>query len=291
MPQRYFEPFPIVTYANNIVVDITKRVALLDKVSSNPYVFYPYEITSNERPDQLSYRYYEDQYKSWILYLTNKIVDPYYEWYLHDIEFQQFIEKKYESLFNAQTKIKRYINDWPNQENIEVAGYNALTPSQRKYWQPVYGRNNRVISYNRKEVDWFVNTNHIVGYSVSNTSFIQDEICDIIFDNLHKGQGQVLKTTNKEVYIQHVNGYYTTSQGVSITNNCLIVGNESKVSTIFSNVVVTSSNIPDEEYVYWRPQTYFEYETEKNEYNKTIRVLDSDFKQIISDNLKDKMKE
>jgi hypothetical protein len=94
MAQRYFDKFPIITYSNTEVVDITRRVTMLDKTIQNPYVFYPYEIDSNERADQLSARYYEDQFKSWMIYLSNKIVDPYYEWYLSEDEFVNFIIKK-----------------------------------------------------------------------------------------------------------------------------------------------------------------------------------------------------
>ena len=85
-PDKYFDKFPIITYSNNSVVDITKRVALLDRVSRNPYVFYPFDLSGQERADQLSNRYYEDSYKSWVFYLSNKIMDPYYEWYLSEAE-------------------------------------------------------------------------------------------------------------------------------------------------------------------------------------------------------------
>ena len=60
MPERYFEKFPVITYSNNQVVDITKRVTLLDRVSESPYVFYPYDISNAERADHFSHRYYED---------------------------------------------------------------------------------------------------------------------------------------------------------------------------------------------------------------------------------------
>ena len=40
----------------------------------------------------------------------------------------------------------------------------------------------------------------------------------------------------------------------------------------------------------WTPVTYVEFETDKNEYNKTIRVLDSDYKDVIVENLKDLLK-
>lgn len=291
MPQRYFETFPKIVYNNNEAVDITKRTTILEKVSNNPYVFYPYEITSDERPDQLSYRYYEDQYKSWILYLTNKILDPYYEWYLHNSEFQQFIEKKYGSFYNAENKIKKFVNNWVNDESLQPEGYNVLLVSQKKYWEPQYGRNNTIISYKRKEIDWHINTNYIIAYAVNNKSFIKDEICDIVFDNYYKGQGQVLKSTNTHVFLQHVRGYFKTSQDVAISNSSFIIGNESNIKVPFTSLNVVASNIPIEEAVYWKAQTYFEYEVEKNEFNKTIRVLDNQFSQTISDNLVEKMKE
>jgi len=110
---RYFDKFPIISYANNQVVDITKRVAMLEKVSRNPYAFYPYDIVGDERADQLSSRYYEDSYKSWLLYITNKITDPYYEWYLTEREFLEFLEKKYGSIYTSsikriRSKVQRY---------------------------------------------------------------------------------------------------------------------------------------------------------------------------------------
>lgn len=102
---RYFDKFPVINYSNNTIVDITKRVALLDKVSRNPYVFYPYDIVSDERADQLSSRYYEDSYKSWLLYLSNKITDPYYEWYLTEKEFLEFIEKSMDLFTTVKPKL------------------------------------------------------------------------------------------------------------------------------------------------------------------------------------------
>ena len=106
MPNYFLiKKFPIIKYSNAYVVDITKRATLLDKVYNNPLVYYPYAISSEERADQLSFRYYEDPYQSWLIYITNKILDPYYEWYLSDGEFNDFIEKKYGSVYAAQSKI------------------------------------------------------------------------------------------------------------------------------------------------------------------------------------------
>lgn len=301
MAQKYFETFPLVTYSNTQAVDITKRTTMMKRVSDNPYVFYPYEITSNERADQLSARYYEDQYKSWMIYLVNNITDPYFEWYMSEKEFSDFLTKKYGTYYDAQTKISFYRNDWVGAENITVSAFNALPDGNKKYWEPTLGSSNRINGYKRKEIDWKVTTNKIISYTANTTTFsnytnkgtnfIKDEICNIVFDDYNIGRGQIASASNTEVFVKHVSGAYFTSNSVSITSNSYIYGTESKVNTKFISVYSCANNIPDEEVSYWTPVTYYEYENEKNEFNKTIRVLDSDYKQSMVDSLKTKMKE
>ena len=298
MAQKYFDKFPIVTYSNTEVVDLTRRTAMLDKIIQNPYVFYPYEISENERPDQLSARYYDDQYRSWIFYISNKIVDPYYEWYMSNDEFYNFIVKKYGNYYTAETRIKYYKNNWVGKEDISVNSYDALPAGEIKYWEPKIGASNKITGYYRKQNEWTINTNKILAYTVSNTSFVNDEVCTIYFDQYHSGKGQVVSyvvdtanTANSVVYLHHVSGDYYLSNTVQISNNVsYIYGHDSQVNTFFTNVICTANNIPDDEVIYWDPVTYVEYETDKNEFNKTIRVLDSDYKQIIADNLKDLLK-
>ena len=286
MADRYFDKFPVITYNDNKVVDITNRVALLDRVSRNPYIFYPYDLSDQERADQLSNRYYQDSYKSWLIYLGNKIIDPYYDWYLSQEELDEFVEKKYGSLYKAQTKIKYYRNNWEFQDNISKSDYNALTPSLQKYWEPNYGVGSSVLDYKRKEIDWSVNTNKIVSYSVSNTSFVVDEICNVNLQQDYIGKGQVIATTNNVVYLQHVYGSFYTNDEVSISANSYIYGTESGSNAIVTSVSAVANNISEEELVYWKPITYYEYENERNEYNKSIRLIDSSQAPKAVDNLR-----
>jgi hypothetical protein len=288
---RYFDKFPVITYSNNQVVDITRRVALLDKVSRNPYVFYPYDITSDERAEQFSSRYYQDAFKSWMLYLGNKITDPYYEWYLTEREFLEFLEKKYGSIFNAQQKVKYYRNNWESQEPLTVSGYNALDSGMQKYWNPVYGVGSSVMSYSRKEIDWTCSTNKIISYSVANTSFIKDEIVNIYLDGNFLGKGQIAKTTNTEIYAQHVSGFFQETDEVTINSNGYIYGTESFVNTAVTDATTIVSNIEENELNYWKAYTYYDYEVEKNEFNKSIRVIDSDYAETAVNNLTELMGE
>lgn len=282
---RYFDKFPRITYSNNQVVDITRRVTLLDRVSRNPYAFYPYDIVSDERAEQFSNRYYADPYKSWILYLTNKINDPYYEWYLTEKEFLEYIELKYGSIYDAQQKIKFYRNNWENQETLSVSGYNALDVGMKKYWNPNYAMGSSIMSYSRKEIDWTSSTNKIISYTVANTAFVKDEIVNISLDGNNLGKGQVAKTTNTEIYVQHVSGYFQESDDVAINSNGYVFGTESKVNTAVTDATTITSNIEDNELVYWKAYTYYDYEFERNEYNRSIRVMDSDNAEVAINNL------
>lgn len=298
--ERYFEKFPTISYSNNVVVDITKRVALLEKVSTNPYVFYPYEISSDERADQLSTRYYEDPYSSWLLYITNKIVDPYYEWYLSNDEFNDFIIKKYGSVVSANQKIKYYRNNWTkaSEEAITASEWNGLTVSQQNYWDPQYDNNGRIKYYTRKQKDWQNGTNKIVSYSISADLFqlqslISDEIVSVVFDSGNYGNGQIIKvdTNNSVIYLQHMRGTFLENDDVSISGSSYVYSSESNINVAFTTATLIASNIPADEEMYWEGVSYFDYENERNEYNKTIRVMEKDLREVAAENLTDLMKE
>lgn len=287
---RYFQKFPVITYNSQNAVDITRRVVLLNNALKNPYLFYPYEIDSNERADQFSNRYYNDQYKSWIIYLSNNMLDPYYEWYLDQDVFKNFIEKKYGSLYLAQNKIKHYDCNWEGTEPISISAYNALLPTLTKYWEPDYQNSNKIMTYKRKAIDQIVSTNSIRSYTVANTSFKTDEICSIVFNNTHKGSAQVVSVANTKLYVQHTSGTTLSTNEIPITGSSYIYGHESNVNTHFTTSSLIVDNLLPEEEIYWKPVTYYNYESNNNEYNKTLRILDNVYSKRIADNLTELMK-
>ena len=132
MPQdKYFDKFPKITYNGAEAIDITKRVVVTETATQNPYLYYPFEITEQERPDQFANRYYDDPFKSWVVYVTNNIVDPHHEWYYSENDFYNMLQTKYGSTTTVLRKIKYYRNDWSGQKEIAVSDYNTLTPRLR----------------------------------------------------------------------------------------------------------------------------------------------------------------
>jgi len=290
MPQRYFDKFPTITYANNQVLDITERVIFADNTLTNPYVYYPYDIDFEERPDQFCYRYYGDQYYSWLLYLSNQVVDPYYDWYLTQDQFNSFIELKYGSVDIAQEKIKYYRTNWETGNTLNLSGYEALPASLMHYWTAQYDLNGNIMNFTRSNNDIIVNTNNIRAYNVSNTSFKIDEICYINFDTNNIGKGQVLFTSNTQVYLQHTSGVTLSNTSVHITGSSYIYGMESNVNTAFTTAYNYADTLSNEEAVYYSPVTYYEYENEKNESNKSIQVLDQPYASKVANILKNLLK-
>jgi len=293
---RYFTNFPTITYQGTQALDITERVVFLNNALKNPYLFYPYDITDDERADQFCNRYYNDSYKSWILYLSNQITDPYHEWYMSQDVLADLINTKYQSVNAncnisgyqlAQQKIKYYHNNWYQSENISVSEFDALPGTLINYWEPVYGYNNNVVEYKRKQEDQSIVTNKIISYSIANTGFIKDEICNIVFDNNNLGQGQVASVSNNTLYVQHTSG--TTVSAIS-NNVSYIYGQESQTNTYFYSANVIANNLLPEEEIYWAPVYYFDYENAKNESNKSIKVLDSAYSSNVANTLKSLLK-
>jgi hypothetical protein len=158
------------------------------------------------------------------------------------------------------------------------------------YWKPIY-TSTTIKEYKRVDEDWKFNTNKIVSYSVSNTSFTYDEVCDIVFSAGNVGKGQVVQSSNNTVYLKNISGTNVTNSSVSITGSSYIYGQESQVNTVFTSAQVKSDVIPSEELIYYTPITYYDYEIEKNEFNRSIRVIDRDLKSVASDNLRTLMGE
>jgi hypothetical protein len=265
--ETYFKNFNQIQYGNSTsnvaIVDITERVVALTNVEKNPYIFYPQDITSGRRADQVAYENYKDPFSSWVLYLTNEITDPYYDWYLDQDQFNSFINTKYGSIANAMTTVAFWRNNWVDQPALTVAAYNALPANLVKYWQPVYNGTS-IISYTRTQTDWIMNTNQIVYYNTTaNTSaLIPNEVVNLSGN----GQAQFIQANSGLLAVQHTFGNTTITGGY-------IYGTQSG-----ANIAITSTNtvvqvIPLSEEAYWSPVYNYDMENEKNQGNRTIRVM------------------
>lgn len=286
--ERYFEKFKTVSYANTVAKDITQRTTFINSVYNDPLLYYPYDVAQSERPDMIAGRYYSDDYMAWLLYLSNKVIDPYYDWYLDQTTFNEFITKKYGSMARAMNRTKYYRNNWYSDltPTIKAATYDSLSPGQTKYYEPV-PINDQVVGipkeYTRKKVDWSLATNAVASYSVADGSdFELDEVVDVVFNANQTGVGQVASANSTVVTLQHLSGVVTTGT----IGGSTLRGRDSKANTAFTTATLVTSSVPSDESSFWSRVTYYEYENDLNERNKSILVLKSEYSSNVSKQLK-----
>lgn len=267
--QRYFEKFPIITYNGYSVRNIMSRVKPLDKVVNEPNVYYNYQLENSPRADNIAYDVYQDPYTSWLIYLVNNVIDPYYDWNLGQYEFQQFILKKYGDYANAQGRVAYWNNNWYNNpQTITIDAYNLLEEG-KKYFEPVYG-GKEILEYKRKEVDWVVNTNQIWEYTVDADIDLKldDKVTISNSSSVAVSNGQVLFSNSSVIRIHQVFGESNTQTG-TITAG----GATANVTA----ATLIAKNISDEERIYWSEVTYYDVEDIKNSKRQTIRLLAPEF--------------
>jgi hypothetical protein len=145
-----FDNYPKVDYVlldNNQInaTDITKRFKFVEKVLQNKYILFKYVIRENERPGIVAQRYYKDETLDWLILITNKIIDPYFEWPMSNREFNDYIKKKYGSIPAAKTTYAKYYKIFQKQTTtydgfqvpekkfeIDQAAYQMLVDSERE---------------------------------------------------------------------------------------------------------------------------------------------------------------
>lgn len=288
MAEKYFNKFPTITYSNTVCRDLTKRVTIDADIKGNVDLYYPVEIQSGFRPDALAEAYYEDAEMDWLIYLTNKIVDPYYEWYISEINFDEFIIDKYTSVANAQEHVAYYRNNWYEDEaQLTPQTYNeSIDMSWRKYYEPLFTPTNSVYSYRRKREDWVMNTNRILQYTIdTNPGFVNGEIVDLYYSGEVLGTGEVITSNNTALIIKNVSG----NTEANTTFNKIIVGETSEINAIANAVYLMSECFSVDESRFWSSVSYYDMEVEKWEARKHVEVIDEAYGFDVANQLREKL--
>jgi hypothetical protein len=264
---RYFDRFPIVDYDGDIAKNILARVDFTEKTKRDIYSTFEFTLEEGfERPDLLSYNYYGSSKFDWMIYLTNNIVDPYYDYYKSAEDFKSYMETKYGSNSNARSITLFYRLNWHEDERtITVQQYEALvadeTANARKYWKPKLTNTGAVIGYERIKEDWTVSTNKVLSLSltVSPSGFaIGDRVTQTSTGAF--ATVDYIDLENNTLTVKHVNGTFTVNEAEGIKEITLI-----------------SQNIPEAETEYWYAVNAYDDEQETNELKRNVFVLKSSY--------------
>jgi hypothetical protein len=102
----YFRNFPFTNYQiedyniNEVVQNPLLRFKIIDVLRNVKFLYQEY-IIEEESASEIAFKTYEDETLDWVIYITNNIIDPKYDWPLGYRDFINFITKKYGSVENA----------------------------------------------------------------------------------------------------------------------------------------------------------------------------------------------
>ncbi len=111
---RYFDNFPTIDYEGYKVKDITRRTNFTQIVASNPALYLPFTIKEGEKAENIAEYYYGSTDYTWLVYLSNNILDPYHEWPMAEAEFNAYLVEKYGE---ESGRVGEDIVDWTREDN------------------------------------------------------------------------------------------------------------------------------------------------------------------------------
>ena len=110
----YFRPFPKVQYDLKknklplLLTNVTARYKIRDILKNKVAIYYDYIVKDGDRPDNIAFKYYEDETLDWLIYIVNDIIDPYYDWPLDQDAFNKYIRTLYGSVAGAKGTVFEY---------------------------------------------------------------------------------------------------------------------------------------------------------------------------------------
>lgn len=283
----YFKYFPVIIYNNNPVRNILARVNFKENLKKYLSVLLNYTVTeSDRRADIISFNYYDDAYKDWLLFLSNDIIDPYFDYPLEDFNFENYIISKYGSIEAAINTIKFYRNDWASDDSEKsVDSYAYLTAGQKKYWEPYTFDmiTNLPAVYVRKKEDLTITTNKIATVAISNVSssntYVGEKVT--IANSSYSVTGVVDFSNSSSVLIKHI-----VNDPTVIDYTFTMTSNSSSITANVSSGTVLKDVIPSDEVTYWTAVSVYDYESELNTEKKNLYLVDKRQAQVLEENLK-----
>ena len=284
---KYFAEFPIIEYKLSPARNMFARVKFDKKIEQSAVSFYPYKLEPGDRPDVVAYGYYDDPYSDWLVYFTNKVIDPYYDYYLDQEQFNSFITQKYGGIANAQSQIYGYRNNWNEDETVlTISAYEALTKNLKKFWRPVVGYNGSVTGYERAPHDTYLNTNMIVSLSIDldgNTTFTTGEKATQYNGATPVANGTITFSNTSTVIVKHVTGAFQANTSYTIK------GQDSTANAVVTVATILKQNYANNEGSYYSSFSFYDYEEEVNSFKRTINLIDNRYSSTVERQFKSLM--
>ncbi len=147
----FFTPFRSARYSihkNGIdasPIDITRSFILKQILTDRMTIYYNYSIQEGDRPDIIADKYYDDSTLDWVILMSNKLINPLFDWPLDYRNFVNYLIAKYGDMPTAIGGVHHYNKILSAQSisfdgvivpkrtvQIDLTSYNALSAADRE---------------------------------------------------------------------------------------------------------------------------------------------------------------
>lgn len=99
---EHFRHFPKINYSDSLVTNVMVRAKVRDIILNNADAYYPYTVRDGQRPDYIARKYYGSDAYTWLVFYSNDMFDPIFDWVMNPREFNDYMRKKYGNLEDTQ---------------------------------------------------------------------------------------------------------------------------------------------------------------------------------------------
>lgn len=283
---NYFNKFPLINYNGHTAVNLLTRAQLSKSTKGDKTVFYPYTIRDYDRADNLSENYYDSPEYSWLIWMTNDMIDPYYDYPLSDDDFEAYVKDKYGSIAEANRKIKYYRTKWVNDEGvISPAQFESLDSRYKKYHDPVVDMDYGITGYKRRKADVTVNTNKVLQITLGSRTgeFVKGEEIykqgdtAVYSECVHPVNYPVPEGFDAHIGLQHIVGTFSAGN--------VLIGKTSGATATIGLVTTITETLATTEADYWESVSCYDFEYEINQKKKEIKLLDGRYRNQVESEL------
>jgi len=110
---KYFNSLPFIANQDSngnyyFLKNILIRTKLISQLAKNPMLFYKYSVQDSDTPESIAFKYYGDQYRYWLIFMANEIMDPQWDWPLTSQQFLKFLKDKYSIVAGGDNNVLSY---------------------------------------------------------------------------------------------------------------------------------------------------------------------------------------
>jgi hypothetical protein len=110
---KYFNSLPFIANQDSngnyyFLKNILIRTKLISQLAKNPMLFYKYSVQDSDTPESIAFKYYGDQYRYWLIFMANEIMDPQWDWPLTTQQFLKFLKDKYSTVAGGDNNVLSY---------------------------------------------------------------------------------------------------------------------------------------------------------------------------------------